>query len=137
MPVISVFKRSLTKKEFYFYFFHQASCRKDQFTVSILNLVLKFLLIQVTKDLADPNWFLGVVFPRSTVWFFQDPRTRLLTRAPLLVEHGQWRPSKNGFKLGYNISTYQVRFPEVHCLSSLVDMSSSMNLYRARLPTGR
>ena len=31
----------------YFYFFHQASCRKDQFTVSILNLVLKVLLIQV------------------------------------------------------------------------------------------
>ena len=33
-----------------------------------------------------------------------------------------------------SVSTYRVRFREIDCRSSSVDMSSSMDLYRARLP---
>ena len=64
MPVISVFKRSLKKKEFYFYFFHQASCRKDQFTVSILNLVLTFNYPDLLR--------IWLTLTGFSVWFFPD-----------------------------------------------------------------
>jgi len=49
---------------FFLIFFHHSSCRKDQFTVLILKLGHKILLIQVySRDPAEPRWFVIVVLP--------------------------------------------------------------------------